>query len=288
MARYYKRSYKNYEEDDGAKFIVGIVIFFIICLVLAYNAGMSTFLATLASEVALIVLVIVGIKALKKSKENARKAKVENILNTIQKAGLEEYINNFISRFGLGQEKDKNVWTRRNYKISWDRINDLKDFLYQKEIDFSSSEICILLANYIDKKEFDLTVNSIGATTNSFSKLSGTDFEHLLYRLYETMGYSVLSNGKTGDQGGDLIATKNQERILIQAKCYKDWSVGNSAVQEAVAARNHYDCNKAMVITTSVFTKEATELAKTNKVELIPKELLQKMLLDNLKESWSY
>lgn len=57
-------------------------------------------------------------------------------------------------------------------------------------------------------------------------------------------------------------------------------------MQEAVAAKNHYDCNKAIVITTSNFTREATELAKTNKVELIPKELLQKMVLDNLKESW--
>jgi len=287
MARYYKRSYKNYEEDDGAKFIVGVIIFFIICLVLAYNAGISTFLTTLASEVALIILVIVGVKSLKKSKENARKVKVENILGTIQKAGLEEYINNFITRFGLGQEKDKNVWTRRKYKISWDRINDLKDFLFQKEIDFSPSEICTLLSNYIDKKEFDLTVNSISTTTNKFSKLSGSDFEILLHRLYEVMGYSVQDTGKTGDQGGDLIATKGQERILIQAKCYKDWSVGNSAVQEAVAAKNHYDCNKAIVITTSNFTKEATELAKTNSVELIPRDMIQKMLLDNLQESWS-
>ncbi len=287
MARYYKKRYKKQEEDDMGKFISGVVIFFIICLVLAYNSGVSAFLTTLASEVILVILAIFGVEALKKSKANARKIKIENILSTIQKAGLEEYINNFISRFGLGQEKGKNVWTRRNYIISWDRINDLKNILYQKEIDFSSSEVCMLLSSYIDKKEFDLTVNSIGAVTNSFSKLNGTEFENLLYRLYEVMGYSVLSNGKTGDQGGDLIATKNQERILIQAKCYKDWSVGNSAVQEAVAARNHYDCNKAMVITTSYFTKEATELAKTNKVELIAKDLLQKMLLDNLKESWS-
>ena len=192
-----------------------------------------------------------------------------------------------VSRFGLGQEKDKNVWTRRNYKISWNRINDLKDFLHQKGIDFSSEEISILLANYIDKREFNLTVDSISATTNSFSKLSGSDFERLLYRLYIAMGYAVQITGKTGDQGADLIVTMGQERLLIQAKCYKDWSVGNSAIQEAAAAKNHYDCNKAAVITTSFFTKEATELAKTNQVELIPKELLQKMLLDNLKESWS-
>jgi restriction system protein len=287
MVGRYKRSYRNYEEDNGAKFIVGIVIFFVVCLILAYNAGPVAFVAALVGELVLILLVIWGIKAIEKNKENAKKAKVENILKTVQDAGLEEYVNNFISRFGLGQEKGENIWTRRNYKISWDRINDFKDFLYQKEIDFSPQEICILLANYVDKREFDLTVNSISSTTSSFNKLSGSDFERLLYRLYEALGYSVQMTGKTGDQGGDLIATKGQKRLLIQTKRYKDWSVGNSAVQEAAAARSHYDCNKAMVITTSVFTKEATELAKTNNVDLIPKKMLQKMLLDNLKESWS-
>ena len=117
--------------------------------------------------------------------------------------------------------------------------------------------------------------------------MNGSDFERLLYRLYEAMGYSVQLSGKVGDQGGDLIATKNQERILIQAKCYINSTVGNSAVQEAVAARNYYDCNRAVVVTTSVFTREATELAKTNGVELVPKDMLQKLLLDYLKESWS-
>lgn len=286
MARHYKRRYEN-NEDDGAKIISVIIILFVAGLIGAYNTNKTAFWEMLLGLIGLAVVSIIIFKSFKKRKEEARKARVENILAIIQKAGLEEYINNFITRFGLGQEKNKNVWIRRNYKISWDRINDLRDFLYQKEIDFSPSEICTLLSNYIDKKEFDLTVKSIATTANRFSKLSGSDFENLLHRLYEVMGYSVQDTGKTGDQGGDLIANKGQDRILIQAKCYKDWSVGNSAVQEAVAARNHYDCNKAMVITTSVFTKEATELAKTNKVELIPKELLQKMLLDNLKESWN-
>lgn len=286
MPRYYRRSLKNDYDNDAEKFIAGIFAFFIVILIFAYYDGPGVFAATLIGEIGLVFLAIWGIKVIKKKKEEAKIAKAENILKTVRDAELEEYINNFISRFGLGQEKSKNVWIRRNYKISWDRINDLKDILRQKNIDFSPKEICILLANYIDKRELDLTINSISSTTNSFSKLSGPDFENLLYRLYEALGYSVQMTGKTGDQGGDLIATQGQERLLVQAKCYKDCSVGNKAIQEAAAARSHYDCNKAVVITTSVFTKEATELAKTNKVELVPKELLQKILLDSLNESW--
>jgi HJR/Mrr/RecB family endonuclease len=50
--------------------------------------------------------------------------------------------------------------------------------------------------------------------------------------------------------------------ILIQLKCYRDWAVGNAALQQAVTAMEYCDCNKTMVITTSGnFTKEAVALA---------------------------
>ncbi len=168
-------------------------------LFISYTVSIKALLTTLAVEIGIVLFTALLISASKRKKERVKKEKVENILDAIHQAGLEEYINNFITRFGLGQEKSKNVWVRRNYKISWDRINDLKDFLYQKGINFSSSEIGILLANYIDKREFDLTVNTISTNTSNFSKLSGTDFEHLLYRLYEAMDYSVLASGRVGD-----------------------------------------------------------------------------------------
>lgn len=282
MARYYKRSYKNDRDEAGFKIISCCVIFYIVAMIATYNSNPALSGGMLLLGIGIFVFIMF----IKKEIIKAQEAKNSKILEAIKIAGLEEYINNFISRFGLGQEKDAKAWTRRNYKISWNRINDLRIFLFQKGIKFSAEEISFLLSSYIDKREFNLTVNSISATNNSFSTLSGSDFEKLLYRLYESMGYSVQLNGKVGDQGGDLVATKDQERVLIQAKCYNNWNIGNSAIQEASAARSHYDCNKAMVIATNEFTKEAVELAKTNNVELISKPLLQKMLLDYLKESW--
>jgi HJR/Mrr/RecB family endonuclease len=80
---------------------------------------------------------------------------------------------------------------------------------------------------------------------------------------------------------------RGQERILIQAKCYKNVSVGNDAVQQAVAAKSYYDCNKAAVVTTSNFTREAIELAKVNNVELVAKPRLQELLVQHLSESWN-
>jgi HJR/Mrr/RecB family endonuclease len=143
------------------------------------------------------------------------------------------------------------------------------------------------LKAFIQDKEERLTRESIQKTPQQYSLLSGTDFERLLKRLFAAMGYEVQHIGQAGDQGGDLIANKGGERILIQAKCYRDWSVGNSAVQQAVAAMKFYDCNKAMVITTSEkFTKEAVSLAKANSIELVSKVRLSELLVSHLQEAW--
>jgi restriction system protein len=49
----------------------------------------------------------------------------------------------------------------------------------------------------------------------------------------------------------------------------------------------HYGCSKAIVVTTSFFTQEARELAKSNAVRLVDKDELKQLLLDNLHESWT-
>ncbi|MCX7616260.1 MAG: restriction endonuclease [Patescibacteria group bacterium] len=282
MSRWRRQS----KEDGLSDLIAGIIVLYILFLVVKWFTNKTDFLRWLFYGLGVVAFLFAGAFVYRKVKKKLRQKKLNRLLEIIRQAGLEDYIKNFISRFGLGQEKSKNIWMRRNYKFDWNRIRDLRDFLFQKGIRFSFSDIIILLSFYIDERERLLTYGSISVSTNSFSKLSGADFERLLYRLYEAMGYSVQIIGGVGDQGGDLIATKNQERILIQAKRWNN-NVSNKAVQEAVAARNYYDCNKAIVVATNSFTKEATELARANGVELISKEILQKLLFDYLGESWN-
>ena len=57
------------------------------------------------------------------------------------------------------------------------------------------------------------------------------------------------------------------ERVVVQAKKQKK-TVGNKAVQEVHAARGYYQANRAIVITTSRFSKPAIELADRLGVEL--------------------
>ena len=72
----------------------------------------------------------------------------------------------------------------------------------------------------------------------------------------------------SGDYGADLIAyDKKGDCWVFQCKHFQN-KVGNSAVQEVVAAKAHYHANKAGVMTNSKLTDKAKELALENDIFL--------------------
>lgn len=60
--------------------------------------------------------------------------------------------------------------------------------------------------------------------------------------------------------------------------------MGVKAIQEAVAAKGYYDCQEAMVVTNSVYGKQAMELARANGVKLWDRNDLVKALLSVKKD----
>jgi restriction system protein len=109
-------------------------------------------------------------------------------------------------------------------------------------------------------------------------KMDGKTFEKYLKVLFEKLGYKVERTKYIGDYGADLVATNKGVKTVIQAKRYKN-KVGIKAVQEAVASKGYYNCDKAMVVTNSYFTNQAKTLASRNKVELWDRKILVKNLL---------
>lgn len=100
----------------------------------------------------------------------------------------------------------------------------------EKGITSNKKDVFAILRFYIQEKEENFTRESIRKEPQKFKILSGSEFEKLLNCLFDAMGYKNELIGKSGDQGGDLIANRNGERLLIQAKCYRNWSTGNAAV----------------------------------------------------------
>lgn len=113
---------------------------------------------------------------------------------------------------------------------------------------------------------------------DELKKLSGTEFEGYLAKLFKSQGYQVEMTPLTGDYGADLILHKDQQRIAVQAKCYTG-SVGVAAVQEALSGMAYYRCHNAWVVTTGNYTPNAVELAKKSNVRLFGSSELGKLIL---------
>jgi len=291
-------AFKKQRHDDAddafldllGRIAVVIAILYFLSLVGAWFTNRAEFWK-LAAYGFLAALAVVGVLlGWRQVQRKLRTMKVRTLRDSIQRTGQEEYILNFINRFRM-EGRGKRGWSFRNYYFDWDRIADLEKVVVERGVALNRQEgnrdIFTVLKLFIQDKEEMLTRASIQKAPRLFSELRGDDFERLICRLFEAMGYAVHHVGKSGDQGGDVIANKDGERILIQAKCYRDWSVGNDAVQQAVGAMRYYDCNKTMVITTSaIFTKEAIALAQANATDLVSKYRVSEMLVTHLGEVW--
>lgn len=128
----------------------------------------------------------------------------------------------------------------------------------------------------IEMKKLSLDFNNI---ENGFA------FEEYVANLYKNLGFTIETvTKKSGDQGADVIAYKDNLKYVIQAKFYTG-TVGNKAVQEVVASMSLYKADKGIVITNSSFTMAAMELAVANKIELVDGEKIEQyiqIILKNL------
>lgn len=99
--------------------------------------------------------------------------------------------------------------------------------------------------------------------------MDGHDYEYAVARYLKSIGYTGTKVTKgSGDFGVDVLANKGGHKYAVQCKYYSS-PVGVAAVQEAVAGKVYYGCDRAMVVTNSTFTKAAWELARVNDVVLL-------------------
>lgn len=108
-------------------------------------------------------------------------------------------------------------------------------------------------------------------------RMSGEDFEQFLMSLFQRLGYKAEHIGKLGDYGGDLIIEKDGVKTLVQAKRSR-YKIREKAVQEAIAAKENYHCDKAMVVSNNYYYYHAWKLAQNTNVTLwTGKDLIMKM-----------
>lgn len=166
------------------------------------------------------------------------------------------------------------------------RIEQLKfeSELNKKEIEVNSEMKIMQLENEYKIKMLNIQSNFKNRKNinNEFLDIdslpNGYAFERYIVDLLEKLNYeNIKTTQASNDYGVDVLAEKNGTRYAIQCKMYSH-PVGNKAIQEVVSGKNFYDAHVAVVATNSIFTKNAKELARSNKVLLWDKHVLEEMI----------
>lgn len=108
-----------------------------------------------------------------------------------------------------------------------------------------------------------------------------------IFRLRK-LGYSKIHlTPKVGDYGIDVLAlSPNGKKVGFQCKRYKN-NVDNKAVQEAYSGKTYYQLEDVYVVTNSHYTQQAIKTGKANKVILLDREDLLKLIRSANKKSES-
>jgi restriction system protein len=106
--------------------------------------------------------------------------------------------------------------------------------------------------------------------------MDGIEFEEHIANVLKSQGYTNIQLTEQFDYGVDIVASKNGIRWGIQVKRYSGL-VKAEAVRQVVTGLRMYGCDRAMVITNSVFSRVAVRLAESNDCVLVDRGKLARM-----------
>lgn len=100
------------------------------------------------------------------------------------------------------------------------------------------------------------------------NKLNPIEFEYFVKEFFVRRGYKAWTTKRAYDNGSDVIADLNDERIAIQVK-HSINSVNGYAIFQAVRGKDNYKADKAILVTNSELTNQAKLDAIRYNVEVI-------------------
>lgn len=114
---------------------------------------------------------------------------------------------------------------------------------------------------------------------SDIDNMDGHSFEHYVARLLRHEGYTEVEvTPGSGDFGVDIVASKSGHRYAIQVK-RQARTVSRRAVSDAVAGRDYFSCDAAMVVTNNFLSKSAREFASSVGCEVVDRDILANWIL---------
>lgn len=106
------------------------------------------------------------------------------------------------------------------------------------------------------------------------------DFEILVADLFSKEGYNCRNLKSSGDQGADILASKNGRKHVIQVKHYSiNNKISSGTVRDVYGAMGMYNALKGIIVTTSYFTNPSHKTSKKLGIELIDRDQLKPLLV---------
>ena len=105
---------------------------------------------------------------------------------------------------------------------------------------------------------------------DSIRELSWSQFELLIGEVYRRQGYGVVETGGGGADGGiDLKLKGRLGTVLVQCKQWKVYKVGVKPIRELYGVLMAERADRAIFVTSGVYTREAQEFAIGKPMQLI-------------------
>lgn len=96
------------------------------------------------------------------------------------------------------------------------------------------------------------------------------DFELLVGQIFRHQGYDVEEKGGPGPDGGvDIILRKGKNKIIVQCKHWKNWTVGVSPVRELLGSMTAEKGTSCIFVTCGDYTPGAVTFAEDKPIQLI-------------------
>jgi hypothetical protein len=192
--------------------------------------------------------------------QNARQKKIRGIIGNHAET-LARKRRQLIIRDDYGNV-DLAKWKQEiGYFIS----NIVNKFLAEKDLDTCSKKEREWLSSFIDEVARKTKLDTDGTFDPAIDPF---EYEHFCAEILKRHGWEAHATQATGDQGVDVIASKDGLKGAIQCKRYSS-PVGNKAVQEVYSGMRFIGGNFSAVVTNAGFTRSAKVLAQSLGVHLL-------------------
>ena len=110
---------------------------------------------------------------------------------------------------------------------------------------------------------------NISNFSNSYHQgFTPSEFEEIVSLYFQSKGFVCKRSGGPYDKGVDIIASKDNHKIAIQVKMYKERSVNYKTIMYLYAGKKIFDCQKGILITSGLVHENAKNIAKTLGIEI--------------------